>query len=107
VSLSNHERWARPSAFAKATAESRSAKRGGWSTGSGRAVLRFKCSPGTAPADAKRTRRTRFLPTEIIASIAVIATRAALSVVRVVDNMDSMKLGVSILDVERELQWPG
>ena len=43
VSLSNHEPWAaRPTAFAKATADGRSAKRGGWSTlrqaqGSGRA----------------------------------------------------------------------
>jgi DNA-binding beta-propeller fold protein YncE len=37
VSLSNHEPSARPSAFAEATADRRSAKRGGWSTGSGRA----------------------------------------------------------------------
>src|SRR5437763_14833215 len=38
MNLSNHERGARPSAFAEATADRRSAARGGWSTGSGRAV---------------------------------------------------------------------
>src|SRR5947209_19246109 len=57
VSLSNHERLAqdvlvepravgRPSAFAEATADRRSAKREGWSTSSGRAVRQFNCSPG-------------------------------------------------------------
>src|SRR5881227_1888251 len=44
--LSNHEQSARPSAFAEATADRRSAKREGWSTSSGRAVRQFNCSPG-------------------------------------------------------------
>src|SRR5207237_1121968 len=46
--LSNHEQSARPSAFAEATADRRSAKRQGWSTSSGRAVRQFNCSPGLA-----------------------------------------------------------
>src|SRR5205823_5524762 len=46
VSLSNHEPSARPSAFAEATADRRSAKREGWSTSAGRALRQFDCSPG-------------------------------------------------------------
>jgi len=47
--LSNHEPSARPSAFAEATADRRSAKREGWSTSSGRAARQFNArrrSPG-------------------------------------------------------------
>src|SRR5947209_19094329 len=74
VSLSNHERLAqdvlvepravgRPSAFAEATADRRSAKREGWSTSSGRAVRQFNCSPGLKDKASLRRWRSRLART--------------------------------------------
>jgi Tfp pilus assembly protein FimT len=51
------------------------------------------------------TSRTGFSLVDIVASVAVIATVSALSVPQVIDVVDSMKLGMSIRDVERELQF--
>src|SRR5207248_3888384 len=53
--LSNHEQSARPSAFAEATADRRSAKREGWSTSSGRAVRHSTARQDLSPS-ARRHR---------------------------------------------------
>lgn len=42
---------------------------------------------------------------DMVATLAVIATVSAMSVPQVIDAVDSMRLGMSVRDVERELQF--